>query len=45
MKLTILTSALAVALVAAGAAYAAPFNFLNGPGASEEHRARFTAPL
>jgi hypothetical protein len=36
MKLTILTSALAVALVAAGAAYAAPFNFLNGPGASED---------
>jgi hypothetical protein len=37
MKLTILTTgALAAALVMAGAAYAQPFNFLNGPGARED---------
>ena len=37
MQLTILTtSALAVALAAAGAAHAQPFNFLNGPGARED---------
>jgi hypothetical protein len=36
MKLTILTSALAMALVAAGVAHAAPFDFLNGPGARED---------
>ena len=37
MKLTILTTgALAAALVTAGAAYAQPFNFLNGPGARED---------
>jgi hypothetical protein len=37
MKLTILiTSALTMALVAAGAAHAQPFNFLNGPGARED---------
>jgi hypothetical protein len=37
MKLTILIpSAVAVALVSAGVAYAQPFNFLNGPGARED---------
>lgn len=37
MKLTILTTgALAAALVTTGAAYAQPFNFLNGPGARED---------
>jgi len=37
MKLTILIpSALALALAAAGAAEAQPFNFLNGPGARED---------
>jgi hypothetical protein len=37
MKLTILTTgALAAALLTAGAAYAQPFNFLNGPGARED---------
>ena len=37
MKLKILmTGALAAALVTAGAAYAQPFNFLNGPGARED---------
>lgn len=37
MKLTILTaSAMAAALVTAGAAHAQPFNFLNSPGARED---------
>jgi hypothetical protein len=44
MKLTIL-SALAAALVTAGAAHAQPFNFLNGPGAREDTVATSPAPF
>jgi hypothetical protein len=46
MKLTILaSSALVVALVTAGAAYAAPFDFLNGPGAREDTVAASPPPF
>jgi hypothetical protein len=46
MKLTILTTgALAASLVTAGAAYAQPFNFLNGPGAREDTAAVSPPPF
>ena len=46
MKMAILaTGALTVALVAAGAAYAQPFNFLNGPGAREDTVAASPPPF
>jgi hypothetical protein len=46
MKLTILTTgALAAALLTAGVANAQPFNFLNGPGATEDTVATSPPPF